>query len=254
MKLLLLGGTADGRCLAEVLHQHNINITYSIAGLVRMPQVACHVVSGGFSALGGLEHFIVEEKINAIVDATHPYAQNISIKAASAAKACHIPYWRFHRQEWQAQAEDDWLFVNHWQAALPVLAKKRSILLTAGQFEQELIDHLGNHSQQQQLLRTAVAPKAVLPPTMKWLKAIGPFVYKDELALMQAHKIDALVSKNSGGDSTVAKLQAARTLAVPVIMLQRPSLPNADKLFYTRDECINFVLYQNNLYHQSTSM
>jgi precorrin-6A/cobalt-precorrin-6A reductase len=246
MKLLLLGGTADGRCLAEALHQHNIDVIYSIAGLVRIPQVACNIVSGGFTQFGGLADFIETEKITAILDATHPYAQNMSVNAVNAAKACHIPCWRFHRQEWQVQGGDDWQFVSHWQAALPLLVGKKSVLLSAGQLEQKFIDSLGSNSQQQQLLRTAVQPKTILPPTMQWVKAIGPFAYENEFALMQNHKTDVLVSKNSGGDSTVAKLKAARMLTIPVIMLKRPELPNADTLFFTREACIEFILNQNN--------
>jgi precorrin-6A/cobalt-precorrin-6A reductase len=141
---------------------------------------------------------------------------------------------------------DDWQFVSRWEEALPLLVGKKSILLTAGQLEQEFIDGLASNSQQQ-LLRTAVAPKATLPMTMQWVKAIGPFAYKDELALMQDHKIDVLVSKNSGGDSTAAKLQAARELTIPVIMLKRPELPNAEKLFFTREECRDFILNQKNI-------
>ena len=77
---------------------------------------------------------------------------------------------------------------------------------------------------------------------MKWIKAIGPFSYKNELALMQKYKVDALLSKNSGGESTVAKLHAARELGITVFMLNRPVLPDADKTFYSRDECNHFII------------
>ncbi len=253
MKLLLLGGTADGRILAERLHQHNISVIYSVAGLVRVPTVECNVVSGGFTQFGGLECFIKQNKIDAILDVTHPYAEKMSTKAINVAKVCRIPYWRFHRKEWQPQAGDNWVLLNNWDEALSFLSTKQSILLTAGQLNQSFIDSLYELSiaqlsdlspeiQPRQLLRTAVKPKAMLPPTMEWIKAIGPFTYGDELALMEYYNVDVLVTKNSGGDSTIAKLAAARDLDILVLMLKRPELPSATQVFYSRDECEQFVL------------
>ncbi len=265
MKILLLGGTADGRVLAERLHKKNVSVIYSVAGLVRVPTVECEVVSGGFTQFGGLEHFIKQKHIDAILDVTHPYAEIMSTKAINAAALCHIPCWRFHRREWQPQAGDNWILVNNWEEALPFLSTKQSILLTAGQLNQDFIDSLydmsvafssrllpdssSGHSSDlsprvrpRQLLRTAVKPKATLPPTMEWIKAIGPFSYDDELALMKQYNVDALITKNSGGDSTIAKLAAARDLGVSVLMLKRPNLPDAAQVFYSRDECEQFIL------------
>lgn len=247
-KILLLGGTADGRVLAETLHKYNIPIIYSIAGLVRTPKINCDIVSGGFTQFGGLQNFIRQKNVNAILDVTHPYAQTMSTKAVSAAKACGIPYWRFHREAWQAQEGDIWKYVDDWQAVLPSLTQKKSIFLTAGQLNQQWIDALyeeTKNSEQRQFLRTAVKPKMVLPPSMKWIKAIGPFSYENELTLMQEYKVDALLSKNSGGESTVAKLHVARELGINVFMLNRPVLPDADKTFYSRDECSHFIIGNN---------
>ena len=246
MKLLLLGGTADGRVLAERLYTQKIELIYSIAGLVRVPQLPCKVVSGGFTQCGGLQRFIALENITAIVDVTHPYAQTMSIKAVNAAKACHIPYWRFHRRPWQPQLGDNWCFINDWQAALPLVAAKKSVLLTAGQLDKSFIDALATNKQQRQFLRTAVQPKMCLPESMLWIKAIGPFAYESEYHLLQDNRIDILLTKNSGGDSTVAKLQAARELNIPVLMLQRPELPKADRLLFSRDECVEFIVSLNN--------
>lgn len=242
-QLLLLGGTADGRILAERLHQQGVSVIYSIAGLVRTPNVACKVVSGGFTQWGGLAAFVRENNIRAILDVTHPYAEIMSTKALNAAHTCAIPYWRFHRAQWQQREGDNWQFFTRWEDALVHLKDKASVLLTAGQLEQSFIDQLQrNAPNQQQLLRTAVKPKAQLPESMQWIKAIGPFAYGDELALMQAHKIDVLLSKNSGGDATAAKLQAAREWGIPVLMLQRPTLPAADQLLLTREACEHFIL------------
>ncbi|MBX2808403.1 MAG: precorrin-6A/cobalt-precorrin-6A reductase [Cellvibrionaceae bacterium] len=249
MTLLLLGGTADGRQLAQRLHRQHCAVIYSVAGLLRRPQLDCPVVSGGFTQFGGLEVFVKQRDISAILDVTHPYAQRMSCQARAVAHRCGLPYWRFHRPAWVPQAGDLWHSVQHWQAALPLLANKKSLLLSAGQLSQIFIDALAVYASagQRQLLRTAAPPRAQLPATMQWCKAIGPFYYEDELALMQQHSIDMLLSKNSGGEATAAKLQAARDLAMPVIMLERPLLPTADQLFVTATACADFVLK-----HQST--
>ena len=99
------------------------------------------------------------------------------------------------------------------------------------------LDALDGPGQHKFLLRTAVAPAYTLPPNVRWIKAIGPFALDDELALMQQHKIQVVVSKNSGGQSTVAKLDAARSMQIPVLMLERPALPAADQQFCTHAEC-----------------
>ena len=108
MCLLVLGGTADGRRLAEFFHQQGLPVIYSVAGLVRAPAVSCEVVSGGFTPLGGLLSYIKQKGVTAILDATHPYAQTMSTTAVETAKACGIPCWRFHRRAWQAQPGDHW--------------------------------------------------------------------------------------------------------------------------------------------------
>lgn len=245
MTLLLLGGTADARKIATQLHQQHIPLIYSVAGLVRVPNVDCPVVSGGFRQFGGLKKYIAQQQIRAILDVTHPYADTMSSTAACVAAECEIPYWRFHRPEWQASDQDTWHSVKDWTQLLPLLSSKSSVLLTVGQIDQSVIDELADfhrNNHQTQVLRTAVEPKSTLASSMTWVKAIGPFELTDELALMKQHKIDALVTKNSGGSSTVAKLEAARQLNIPVFMLERPPMPSADALFSDLGTCQAFVL------------
>lgn len=242
MNLLILGGTADGRKLASRLHKQGVPVIYSVAGLVRMPEVACKVVSGGFSQFGGLEAYIKEQAVTAILDVTHPYAQTMSATAMTTAKALDIPCWRFHREAWQRQEGDDWQLFQHWDALNQTLDNYTSVFLTCGQLTQQQVDDLGSNTKQQSILRTAVEPKHSLPNNMQWIKAIGPFSLDDELALMQSNNIDVLVSKNSGGDSTVAKLHAARKMNIPVLMLDRPTLPAADREFFNHDDCEAYVL------------
>jgi precorrin-6A/cobalt-precorrin-6A reductase len=240
--LLILGGTADGRRLAETLHKHSIPIIYSVAGLVRVPDVNCPIVSGGFSQLGGLSHYIKQQQVTAILDATHPYAATMSNKAITAAMKTDIPYWRFNRPQWVQGDKENWQVFNSRSEMFDALTEKKSVFITAGQLDQNEIDLLAGNQGQKQLLRTAVAPKCLLPSSMLWVKAIGPFSYDDELALMKKYAVDALVSKNSGGSSTVQKLNVARDLAIDVYMLTRPMPPAAEIFFTNHEECIKFVL------------
>ena len=229
MTILLLGGTADARHLADRLLQQGIAIIYSVAGLVRTPDMACDILVGGFSALGGLAQYVDEKNISMIVDVTHPYAKKMTQTAMSVAEEKSIAYVRFHRPAWLPQAEDHWLEVSEWDEVLDNIKQSTSVFLTAGQLSQEQINSLHqNHSNktstQKQVLRTAVKPSAILPASMTWVKAIGPFSYQQELKTIQQYDIDMIVSKNSGGDSTIEKLNVAREKNIPVVMLSRPQV------------------------------
>jgi precorrin-6A/cobalt-precorrin-6A reductase len=224
MKLLILGGTADARHLATALHQSqpSLELVYSVAGLVRQPQVPATVVSGGFSQFGGLSVYCKEQHITGIINATHPFSTTMGNHATQACNELGIDYWRFLRPQWQQQAGDDWRFFSSTNELLNALSGYQRTLLTLGQVSPEELALLG--SNQQIWLRTAVEPKHILPANVTWIKAIGPFDEASELALLQQYQIQAIASKNSGGSSTVAKLSVARVLEVPVLMLQRPTI------------------------------
>lgn len=258
MKLLLLGGTADARKVTRELEEQGLlqisgadkdglQLIYSIAGLVRTPQVPCEVISGGFSQYGGLQVYLEENGIDAILDVTHPFAKRMSNTAVAAARQCNIPCWRFHRPAWTKQAGDRWQLFDGWQELIPALSGKKSVLLTAGQLDQALLDQLVEQAEdqsQQLILRTAAPPRAELPGSVLWIKAVGPFNEADELALMQQHQVDAVVSKNSGGAATEAKLAAARQLGIEVLMLQRPAFDAADQQFSTVIDCVDWLKQQ----------
>jgi len=248
MKLLLLGGTADARRLAKrLLHNEekpDIEIIYSVAGLVRMPDVDCEVISGGFSQFGGLQAYIEQQKIDAVLDATHPYAETMTGTAWAVTQQLGMPYWRFHRAPWQTQAGDNWQMFDDWPQLLAALAEFKAVFLTAGQIDETAAATFGKYAEQgqKQLLRTAVQSKHPLSDSMRWIKAIGPFDLENELALMKERQVDVLVSKNSGGKATEAKLAAARRLGIPVMMLARPELPVGITIFDQLDDCVTAVL------------
>ena len=224
MKLLILGGTADARHLATALHQSQpcLELVYSVAGLVRQPQVPATVVSGGFSQFGGLSAYCKDQHIDGIVNVTHPFSLTMGKNAEQSCSELNINYWRFLRPQWQQQAGDDWRLFNTRADLFSALFSYQRTLLTLGQIGLEDLALL-NHNQHI-WLRTAVQPAHELPAHVNWIKAIGPFDEASELALLKQHQIQVIASKNSGGSSTEAKLTAARRLKVPVFMLQRPQI------------------------------
>jgi precorrin-6A/cobalt-precorrin-6A reductase len=247
VKLLLLGGTVEARQLAQDLSRQGVEVIYSIAGLVRQPMLDCRVHSGGFGAQGGLRQFVMREAIGAILDATHPYAQRISATALAAARAQGIPLWRYQRPPWQAQAGDDWRTFDDWSELPALLRGRRAVFFTAGQLTQAFVEQLQAQcadGEQRQVLRTATRPAIDLPASMTWIEDIGPFDIDSERALFERYRFDALVSKNSGGEATAAKLGAARARGVPVFLLRRPPSSAADAEFSEPRQCLDFVTGQ----------
>lgn len=243
-RILLLGGTADARHLATQLHHTGLPIIYSVAGLVRTPDIACEVISGGFSQYGGLQRFLLGHQVAGIVDVTHPYAETMTQTALEVSRELGLPFWRFNRPAWQKTEADRWQEFNSWPSLIDALSPKRSVFLTAGQLPTDVLPALAELAAkgQRQLLRTAVKPKNEIAEGMQWLKAIGPFDYANEKALFEQYKVDVLVSKNSGGDSTRAKLDVARERGVDVFMLSRPQEPEAIKPYSELTACRDAVL------------
>ena len=243
MTLLLLGGTSEAKQLANSLRKLGIRLIYSIAGLVRTPVLECEVAIGGFSQFGGLDDFIKDRNISAILDVTHPYAQRMSHQAVISANNMGIPCWRLHRPPWQVETGDDWHMFKSWKTLLLAIRDKNSVFFSAGQLPEYVVDVLNQYAKdgQKQLLRTAVSSTVSLPDNMKWIKGIGPFEQQAEMDLLISEAVDCLVSKNSGGSSTQQKIIAARELGLPVYMLQRPVLEPCSKEFNEIKSCEAFV-------------
>ena len=235
--VLLLGGTADARHLAAGLHAQKIPFIYSVAGLVRQPAVSGEVISGGFSQRGGLAAFIKRRGIVAIVNAVHPFASKMTEEAEKVSVQCKIPYWRFLRPAWQIQAGDQWVSCEDWHTIAAQMLAYKNVLFTAGQLPQRVLDHI--KPEQQAWMRTAVVPKTTLPVNCQWIKAIGPFDIESERQLFVEHKIDVLVSKNSGGMATYAKIAVARQLSLPILMLDRPQVEFSASTYADLKDCLS---------------
>ncbi len=220
MRVLLLGGTTEASELARRLADDlRYDVTLSLAGVTRnpvLPNVVCRI--GGFGGVDGLCAWLRAARIAALIDATHPFATRISGNSARAAAIAGIPSLRIDRPEWTPQPGDRWTRVaDAAQAAAWLGGTRQRVLLTVGSNSLAAF----NAPAHDYVVR-CIDPPPLLPPGAALLLARGPFTLDDERALLAERRITVLVSKNSGGAATAAKLLAARQLGMPVVMIDRP--------------------------------
>ncbi|OLL28482.1 cobalt-precorrin-6A reductase [Burkholderia sp. SRS-W-2-2016] len=224
-RILLLGGTGDALKLARQLGPAHV---YSLAGLGKVPDdLRCEVRVGGFGGSEGLARYLADERIGLLIDATHPYAAQISANAAHASRAAGVPCWALRRPAWQPQAGDDWRMVGDWDELIDALALFRRPLFTLGREPLAHLDEIPPH--QFWTVRCLDGPADT--PRARILAARGPFTLDGERALFALQGFDVVVSKNSGGGATEAKLEIARERGLPVVMLRRPALPSVEREF-----------------------
>jgi len=228
-RILLLGGVTEALAIARTLGPQHV---YSLAGVGRVPtDLRCEVRIGGYGGAEGLARFIADEGIDLLLDATHPYAAQISQNAARAAAASAIPCWALRRPAWVAQAGDNWREVAHWAELVEALRPFKRPLFTLGR---EPLEHLHEIPEQQFWTLRALDQY----PGNKRCEVIGtrgPFMLDQERELFEQRQIDVLISKNSGSSATEPKLQVARERGVPVLILKRPQLAMVDREFGTVD-------------------
>jgi precorrin-6A/cobalt-precorrin-6A reductase len=224
-RILLLGGVTEAMAIARTLGPQHI---YSLAGVGRVPtDLQCQVRVGGYGGAEGLAQFIRDEGIDLLLDATHPYAAQISQNAATAAHLSGVPCWALRRPVWQAQAGDDWREVSDWAELIEALAPFHRPLFTLGR---EPLQHLDEIPEEQFWTLRALDRY----PGNERCEVIGdrgPFLIDDERELFKRRNIDVLISKNSGSTATEPKLEVARERGVPVIILKRPTLPGVAREF-----------------------
>ncbi|MET7662884.1 cobalt-precorrin-6A reductase [Streptomyces sp. NPDC005356] len=226
MHVLILGGTTEARRLAEALTAGHPGwrVTSSLAGRVARPVLPeGEVRTGGFGGADGLARALRELQVDALIDATHPFAGTISFHAAQAAATAHVPLLALRRPGWVPAPGDDWHQVNSLEeaaTALPSLGTRA--FLTVGRLG---LPPFASIDDVHFLIRSVDAPEPPLPPHSEVLLDRGPFTPEGERELLRTRHIDVLVTKDSGGEATAPKLVAAREARIPVLVVRRPQVP-----------------------------
>ncbi|MGY3681546.1 precorrin-6A/cobalt-precorrin-6A reductase [Streptomyces sp. TE33382] len=233
-------GRPRPRRLAESLAEHkdaggDIRVTSSLAGRVAGPRLPPGEVRvGGFGGTDGLAAWLREHEVDALIDATHPFAGTISFHAAAAAATAHVPLLALRRPGWVPGDGDRWHPAGSLDEAaelLPALGER--VFLTTGRMGLAAFSGL---DAPWFLMRSVDAPEGLCPPRMEVLLDRGPFTLDGERELIRRHRLDVLVTKDSGGDATAPKLTAAREAGIPVIVVRRPPVPEGVPVAATPEE------------------
>jgi precorrin-6A/cobalt-precorrin-6A reductase len=256
MKVLLLGGTGEARALAERLTAAGTEVISSLAGRTtdaRLPVGA--VRTGGFGGADGLADWLRAHPVDAVIDATHPFAATMTAHAVAASRETGVPLLVVRRPGWTPGPDDNWHWADSAAAAAELLPglgsasaadheltsgstpRAARAFLTIGRQGLDAFASTGLWT----LARCVDAPE----PRPTWCTLIlarGPFSVVDELALLREHRIDVLVTKDSGGPATSAKLEAARQLQLPVVVIRRPALPAGLETVESVDEAVHWVM------------
>ena len=226
MTIVILGGTAEARQLAATLVADGADIISALAGRVSDPNLpAGRVRVGGFGGPDGLAEYLRDPQVTALVDATHPFAATISANAVQAADRSGTPLVRLERTGWSEHPRAaSWVWVPDAAAAREAADSARRPFLTTGR--QSLSDFVA-WADRDVLIRLVDPPSEQLPQRWRVIMSRGPYSYSGECEILREHAVDVLLSKDSGGTHTVAKLDAAGDLGIPVVIITRPKLPPA---------------------------
>lgn len=238
--LLILGGTSESSSLAHLISKTEFNATISYAGRVeRIRQQPIQKRIGGFGGLDGLTSYIISNGITHLVDATHPFAEQISQNAILASQSTNIPFAALTRPQWQKQKTDNWYTVPDIKTAAAALdCNPKRVMLAIGRMH---LAHFYKNPQHFYLLRLVDRPLEPPAFTNQVIEVSrGPFTTKQDKLLLSKYKIDLMVAKNSGGNAAYAKIEAARQLKIKVIMIERPVI--SDRLtFYNPEEVVQWI-------------
>jgi precorrin-6A/cobalt-precorrin-6A reductase len=237
MKVLILGGTGDAvKLAAKLVGNPQLEITTSLAGRTRKPlALEGNVRIGGFGGSIGLANYLQKHKIDLLIDATHPCAGQISWHGAIACDSTKTPHLMLVRPEWQKVEGDRWIEVESVEASALVISELlpqlgRRVFITSGRQQLEPFFNLALVNPEIWFLIRCIDPPDIEIPNSKVLLDRGAFSLDGERQLLKDHQIDVIVSKNSGGEATYAKIMVARELNIPIVMIKRPTMPVCDRV------------------------
>lgn len=248
-RVLLLAGTFEARMLAKSLKERfpKVSTTASFSGAVQdLPDLGLPTRVGGFGGVNGLAEYLRSERVSLVIDATHPFAAQMSRNAVTAAQQTNVPLLRLERPAWQAETTDQWNFVGGFADAASMIPADANAFLAVGRNE---IKAFYGRRDIVALVRMIEPPKQALPDHWTLVLSRPSQSIEEETALFRQHGITHLISKNSGGERSYAKIAAARALGLSVIIIARPQLPAAR----TATTVENVLQIAGRYLHQSAS-
>lgn len=244
MRVLILGGTAEARALAQALTDRAVAVVSSLAGRVSTPRLpAGEVRIGGFGGIDGLAELISTDGITHVVDATHPYATTMSAHGVAAADRAGVPFVRYARPGWRSHAlAGGWTWVSSYTEAQIAADRLGSRpFITTGR--QTLTHYLGGWWDRRALVRVVEPLGEQAPAAWTVVLDRGPYEVDAEHSLMSRHGVNVLLTKDSGGSYTAAKLTAADRLGIPVVVVRRPDMPTGAREVSTLDDVLATLLH-----------
>jgi len=232
-KVLILGGTGDAvKLAAKLVTIPQIEVISSLAGRTKKPAALVGQVRiGGFGGAEGLANYLQQNSIDILIDATHPCAGQITHNGAIASHIANIPHLMLVRPQWERVTGDEWIEVESVEAAAKAIPESANrIFITSGRQQLEPFLQRSQVYPDTWYLMRSIDPPDIKLPNSKMLLDRGPFSLEQERQLLREYQIEAIVSKNSGGDATYAKIIAARELGIPIVMVQRPARPEGEKV------------------------
>jgi precorrin-6A/cobalt-precorrin-6A reductase len=245
-KVLILGGTGDAvKLAAKLVDIPTLEVISSLAGRTKKPvALVGQFRIGGFGGAEGLANYLRENAIDYLIDATHPCAGQITVNGAIAAQLANIPHLMLVRPQWERQSGDHWIEVETVAtAAKAIPGSVKRVFITSGRQQLEPFLQRSQTYPDTWYLMRSIDPPDIELPNSKVLLDRGPFSLEQERELLREYQIEAIVSKNSGGDATYAKIIAARELGIPIVMVQRPEMPEGEKVT-SIEEAIAWLNYQ----------
>ena len=229
MTVLLLAGTGEAKRIAWALTDTGINVVASLAGATRSPEpLPIPTRTGGFGGEDGFRAYLKKQNIRAVLDATHPFAEQITNRTARICAELDLPYAQLVRAPWFAETGDDWTMIDAPEDAAAHIPDNAVVFLATGR--QTLMQY-ANLEGRRVLCRLIDPPTAPFPfEGGEFVLGRPPFSPRSEAQLFKALGVTHIVVKNAGGDGGRAKLDAARALKIPVLLLKRPEMPSATPL------------------------
>lgn len=242
MTILLLAGTGEGKALATALKKANVPAVASLAGATRTPDpLDLPTRTGGFGGAGGFQAYLSEAGITAVIDATHPFAATITDRTSRICKDIGLPYLHLLRPAWEPIAGDRWTFIEREEDAANYISPGQTVFLGTGR---QTLDRFANLAGCRLICRQIDPPTGPFPfEGGEFLVSRPPFPVVEEIALFERLRVDWLVVKNAGGAPSRTKLTAARAKQIPVLMINRPPMPQAERV-ETVEAALGWALQQ----------